>query len=162
MLLLSAYCVCQWIDQSLGQITDYLDVIKDPIDLTMIEKRLNQPNTFYKTKVGSRLWTPSPLSTYSWQIHLFVARCVRSAGDFPCRSQTNGRQLSGLQQSRYGTSPAEFALPFAARRNPCAVHGSALLVTFNSLCGLCLQVWYDCANILEQFFTSRLEALPTF
>lgn len=33
------------------QITDYLDIIKDPIDLTMIEKRLNQPNTFYKTKV---------------------------------------------------------------------------------------------------------------
>ena len=36
-----------------GQITDYLDVIKDPIDLTMIEKRLNQPNTFYKTKVAN-------------------------------------------------------------------------------------------------------------
>ena len=35
------------------QITDYLDVIKDPIDLTMIEKRLNQPNTFYKTKVAN-------------------------------------------------------------------------------------------------------------
>jgi hypothetical protein len=24
-----------------------------------------------------------------------------------------------------------------------------------------VQVWYDCANILEQFFTSRLEALPS-
>ena len=35
------------------QITDYLDVIKDPIDLTTIEKRLNQPNTFYKTKVDN-------------------------------------------------------------------------------------------------------------
>ena len=37
----------------LVQITDYLDIIKDPIDLTMIEKRLNQPNTFYKTKVAN-------------------------------------------------------------------------------------------------------------
>ena len=24
-----------------------------------------------------------------------------------------------------------------------------------------VQVWYDCANTLEQFFTSRLEALPS-
>ena len=33
------------------QVTDYLDVITDPIDLQMIEKRLNQPNIYYKTKV---------------------------------------------------------------------------------------------------------------
>ena len=37
----------------LRQITDYLDVVKDPIDLQMIEQRLTQPNVYYKTKVGA-------------------------------------------------------------------------------------------------------------
>ena len=44
-------CACAHLLGLRAQITDYLDIIKDPIDLTMIEKRLNQPNTFYKTKV---------------------------------------------------------------------------------------------------------------
>ena len=51
LLMLFRCSVRQWF--VLLQITDYLDVIKDPIDLTMIEKRLNQPNTFYKTKVDN-------------------------------------------------------------------------------------------------------------
>jgi len=33
-----------------NEVTDYLDVITDPIDLQMIEKRLSQPNIYYKTK----------------------------------------------------------------------------------------------------------------
>eukprot|EP01050_Picozoa_sp_SAG11_P022635 SAG11_NODE_4327_length_1946_cov_2.250135_3_plen_125_part_00 len=32
------------------EVTDYLTIIKDPIDLQLIERRLKQPNLFYKTK----------------------------------------------------------------------------------------------------------------
>eukprot|EP01052_Picozoa_sp_SAG31_P023812 SAG31_NODE_1987_length_6724_cov_18.235925_3_plen_247_part_00 len=32
------------------EVTEYLTVIKDPVDLQMIERRLKQPNLFYKTK----------------------------------------------------------------------------------------------------------------
>jgi hypothetical protein len=77
------------ITQSLNQITDYLDVIKDPIDLTMIEKRLNQPNTYYKTKVSDNLnlsrphWSAccrhSHLSTVAVYLLCVLCRAMRPA-----------------------------------------------------------------------------------
>lgn len=77
------------ITQSFNQITDYLDVIKDPIDLTMIEKRLNQPNTYYKTKVSDNLnlsrphWSAccrhSHLSTVAVYLLCVLCRAMRPA-----------------------------------------------------------------------------------
>ena len=61
-------CACQ-------QVTDYLDVITDPIDLQMIEKRLSQPNIYYKTKVHSDIM-------HAVQIHYWELRLLRGQDIF--------------------------------------------------------------------------------